>query len=73
MAWRCKECGGVLKVIVTRSYSDTHGINVHGDPVERPLKKDRSGETIGNNIFCDKCEAYYEDGENVENVGVWKV
>ncbi|MGL6065912.1 MAG: hypothetical protein ACRC0R_02460 [Cetobacterium sp.] len=72
MAWKCKECGGNLLVIVTVSYSNTHKIDKDGDPSRRTGHKDTSGEHIGNNIFCEDCNVYCDTDENVENVGVWK-
>lgn len=72
MAWKCRVCGGDLRVIVTRSFSNTYKMGEDGFPTTRPSLKDVAGEEIGRNIFCKKCDAYYEDGVDAQEVGVWK-
>ncbi|MGL5778833.1 hypothetical protein [Cetobacterium sp.] len=71
MTWICRLCGGKLRVIVTKHYSNTHNIDVSGKATKRAAFKDESGETIGENYYCKKCDIYYEDGTLIKNIGVW--
>lgn len=70
MAWKCSTCGTELNIISTRNYSDTYTIGKDGKPKKR-IWKDKSGEHIADNIFCDCC-GWFDSDIFIEEVGVWE-
>ncbi|MGL5686012.1 MAG: hypothetical protein ACRCXQ_09500 [Vagococcus fluvialis] len=72
--WKCKKCGGEIKVINTRRYSNTHKILKNGN-IGKITHKDKIGETMATNYICEKCGTYFEDGiyTKIEDIAIWEV
>lgn len=72
MSWKCRVCGGDLRVKLLKISIDTHNLDRKGNPSKRPSKRDKIPNVKENCIFCKKCNANYKDKTKVETVGVWK-
>lgn len=70
MAWKCKECGGEIHAIVTLSISKTFTLSKNGG-LKKCLTRKPSEETTGINYFCDKCNNYWENGTQLEDIAEW--
>lgn len=69
--WKCKKCGGKIRISLTRFMSSDYNIDKKGNPIGKCLSK-LEGETIADNLYCSKCGAWYESEEfELEDIAEW--
>ena len=70
--WKHKNCGGKLRVVVSRMESSDFNIDKTGNPTGKCLRK-TIGEVEGENFYCTKCGEYYDSyGRDIESIAEWE-
>lgn len=69
--WKCKKCGGKIRVTLSRVVNTDYNIDENGNPIGKCLRK-LEGEIDGENFFCQKCGEWFDSYEvSPEDIGEW--
>lgn len=69
--WKCKECGGKIRITIARSYNEDFNVDENGDSTGKCLKK-YVGEIISLHYFCQKCGVYESDEDvKISDIAEW--
>lgn len=70
--WKCKECGGKIRVTYSRVVNTDYNIDKNGNPIGKCLRK-LEGEIDAENFFCQKCGKWLDSyGVSLEDIAEWE-
>ena len=69
--WKCKKCGGKIRVVFSRVVNTDYNIDKNGNPIGKCLRK-LEGEIEAENFFCKKCGQYLDSyGTSLKQIAEW--
>lgn len=70
--WKCKKCGGKIRISLTRVMSSDYNIDKKGNPIGKCLKKTEGG-VEAENFYCSKCGEKLDSYRfRLEDIAEWR-